>query len=82
MDTQVITEMMKDYIAQVISVSPADVDENENFFHMGISSIQALKIINKIRKQLNADVELAAMFEYKCVSELAVYLSGCTEAVS
>lgn len=47
------------------------------FFKLGVTSIQALKVINKMRKALEIEINPAAIFEYKCIAELAEYLESC-----
>ena len=68
-----ITELM----GEAMGCDKEDVDVNASFFSIGISSVQALKIINKLRKKLNVDINPVAMFECKCAEDLAEYLSEC-----
>lgn len=77
MDIEKIIAYLKEEIALAINESPEFIDQDLNFLRFGISSIQTLKIINRIKKTLEIDISPVAMFEYKTISELAVYLSEC-----
>ena len=72
-----IVSLMKTYVAEATGKDLESIDEKANFFKLGISSVQALKIINKLRKKLAVDVSPVAMFEFKCISDLSTYLSEC-----
>ncbi|MDQ0191712.1 acyl carrier protein [Paenibacillus wynnii] len=77
MNRDEIVELMKTEIAAILGQEPDDIDENVNFLKIGVSSIQALKIINRARKKLDIDISPVALFEYKTISEFAGYLSEC-----
>ncbi|KGE16338.1 acyl carrier protein [Paenibacillus wynnii] len=77
MNRDEIVELMKTEIAAILGQEPDDIDENVNFLKIGVSSIQALKIINRARKNLDIDISPVALFEYKTISEFAGYLSEC-----
>jgi acyl carrier protein len=72
-----IITYLKEEIALAINQSSDFIDQDLNFLRLGISSIQTLKIINKIKKKLGIDINPVAMFEYKTISEFAVYLKDC-----
>ena len=79
MSKQEIIDYMSKLIAEA-SDEPVDgLDENTSFFKIGVSSVSALKIINKLRKQLQVDINPVAMFEYKTLGEMADYLQECLE---
>lgn len=72
-----------DYLSKLIaeaSEEPIDgLDENTSFFKIGVSSISALQIMNKLRKQLQVDINPVAMFEFKTLGEMSDYLLECIE---
>ncbi|MEE0931322.1 MAG: acyl carrier protein [Acutalibacteraceae bacterium] len=82
MDKNQIIAYMKELMAEAMDCEVDDVDENASFFKLGISSIKALKIINMLRKKLNVEISPVAMFEYKCVNDLAEYLYQCSQEQS
>ncbi len=76
-DKEQIIGFIKDEIALVLNQNSDSIDEHVNFLRIGISSIQTLKIINRIRKKLEIDINPIAMFEYKTIAEFSGYLFEC-----
>jgi acyl carrier protein len=79
MEKKELIEFMKSLLATELACSEEEIDENVGFFKLGISSIQALKLVNKMRKKLQIDINPVAMFEYNSISELADYLYECSQ---
>lgn len=79
MDKNQIIAYMKELLAEAMGCEVDEVDEDASFFKLGISSIKALKVINMLRKKLNVEISPVAMFEYKCISDLAEYLYQCLQ---
>ena len=73
-DRQQLVNFIKEQIASVTNESIDYLDEEMSFLKLGISSIQTIMIINKIKKKLDIDINPIAMFEYKNISEFATYL--------
>jgi len=69
-----LIELIKEEMAAILACSPEEIDENENFLSMGVSSIQAVKIINKLKNKLGIDISPAVIFEYQTIQELVAYL--------
>ena len=74
MTKEELLERIKVKISEVVGLHHEDVDEDEKFLKMGISSIQAIKIVNALQEQFNAEINPAIMFEYETLSELVDYL--------
>lgn len=70
-----IIDYLKSEIASILDKNIDEIDEEMNFLKIGISSIQALKIINRMRRKLEVDINPVAMFEYKTIDEFAGFLS-------
>lgn len=79
MNNDYIVEILKGYLAQVLEVTKEEINENDNFFKIGVSSVQALKIINRMRKELEIEISPVAMFEYNSIAEISNYLYECIE---
>ncbi|WP_223067487.1 acyl carrier protein [Paenibacillus caui] len=77
MTREEIEAFIKSEIAAVLNQQPEDIDEGLNFLKIGVSSVQALKIINRARKRLDIDISPVALFEYKTIADFAGYLSDC-----
>ena len=69
-----VMAFLKDEIAAVLNKSPDDIDEQANILKLGISSIQVLKIINRVRKKFDVDIDPVVLFEYKTIAAFARYL--------
>lgn len=65
-------------IATELSIDPDDVDEQASFMRLGVSSVQALKIINRLRRSLGIDINPVALFEFKTVDDISDYLADET----
>lgn len=76
-----IIEFIKVEIAAILNQNPDSIDEDAKLLKIGVSSVQTLKIINRLRKKLNIDINPVAMFEYKTISAFAGYLSECLKEV-
>ena len=72
-----IKEYVKAALAETTGYAIEDIDENTSFFTLGVTSIQALKVLNKMRKTLDIEINPAVIFEYKCIADLAKYLESC-----
>ncbi|GAA0365683.1 acyl carrier protein [Bacillus horti] len=75
MSKEEIMEYIKVEIGAILDQSPDEIDEDINFLKIGISSVQALKIMNRIRRKLEVEISPVAMFEYKTIDEFSGYLS-------
>lgn len=82
MTKQEIADYMRELIAEASGEPVEQIDENTSFFKIGISSIYALKIMNKLRKRLQVNINPVAIFEYKTIIEMAEYLYQCTKEES
>ena len=76
MNKDQIIELLKSEVAAVINDDKNNIDEDENFMRLGISSVSALKIINSVGKKLEVEISPVALFEYKTLSEFAEYLAN------
>lgn len=79
MDKQEMINFMKETLSEVMGEDIADIDENTSFFKLGISSVDALKTMNVVGRKLNIEIDPAAMFEYKNITEMAEYLQTLTQ---
>jgi len=70
-----IADCIKNEIALALQIDPNEIDEDIFFMKLGLSSVQTLKIINRIRKKIDTDINPVAMFEHKSISKFAEYLS-------
>lgn len=62
-------------IAEELSIAPGEIEEDASFMKLGVSSVQALKIVNRLRKELDMDINPVALFEFKTVDDISEYLA-------
>ena len=74
MTKEEISTCIKDEIASILEINPNSIDERDDFLKLGLSSVQSLKIVNRIKKKLDMEINPVAMFEFKSVSRLSDYL--------
>lgn len=77
MNQEQLITFLKEEIALAIGQNPGSIEDNIHFLRLGISSIQTIKVMNKIKKKLEIDLNPVAMFEHKTINELARYLQSC-----
>ena len=75
MNKETIKNVLINEISSELKVAPKDVDEYATFSRMGVSSEQALKIINHLRKELSINVNPVALFEFNTVDDISAYLA-------
>ena len=66
--------VLKGEIARVVHRDADLIDDDEKLLEMGVSSIQAIKIINQVKRRLNVDINPVVIFEYNRINRLAEYL--------
>lgn len=70
-----IRDLLVTKLAAELGVENREVDEYTSFMRMGVSSIQALKIINHVRKELSININPVALFEFNTVDDISTYLA-------
>jgi phosphopantetheine attachment domain protein len=75
MTKEYVTKMLTEEIATELNTTPDEIDEHTSFMRMGISSIQALKIINRLRKTLSIKVNPVALFQFDTIDEISSCLA-------
>lgn len=74
-------EIVKRLYSEIANLSGRDVSgigAEENILKLGLSSIQALKVINRLRTELQVDISPVALFEYNTIQSFAGYLEELT----
>jgi len=77
-----VIEIIKEQVANVLKQPVDTIDEDEKLLRIGVTSIQAIKIINRIRLALEVDINPVAIFEYKTISSFAEYLANVKTEVA
>ncbi|GAA1848831.1 acyl carrier protein [Myceligenerans crystallogenes] len=75
MEKEEIRAVLVKEIATELSIAPGEIEEDASFMKLGVSSVQALKIVNRLRKELDMDINPVALFEFKTVDDISEYLA-------
>ncbi|MFT4295991.1 MAG: acyl carrier protein [Micropruina sp.] len=75
MDKEEIKDALTAEIAAELGIDPDGIDDQMSFMRLGISSVQALKVVNRLRKRLAIDINPVAIFEFKTIDDIAEYLA-------
>jgi acyl carrier protein len=75
MDKEHVKTVLTKEIAAELAVAPGEIDEHASFMRLGVSSVQALKIINRLRKELGIDINPVALFEFKTIEDISDFLA-------
>ncbi|WP_248930395.1 non-ribosomal peptide synthetase [Paenibacillus hamazuiensis] len=67
-----VEKTVADIVCSVLGVET--VDTNDNFFEIGVNSLNLMTINNRLKQAFDRDIPLTAMFEHTSVSRLAEYL--------
>jgi len=69
-----IKNILLENLALVLSVDVDEIDENENLFRMGISSLDAIKVLNKVKAKINISFKMDVIFEHTTIAKLSNFL--------
>lgn len=75
MDKQEIKQILTEEIATELGTTVEQIDDQASFMRLGISSVQALKVVNRLRKRVNMEINPVVIFEFKTIDDIAEYLS-------
>ncbi|WP_201612607.1 acyl carrier protein [Gulosibacter hominis] len=75
MDKQEIKQILTEEIATELGTTVEQIDDQASFMRLGISSVQALKVVNRLRKRVNMEINPVVIFEFKTIDDIAEYLA-------
>jgi len=61
--------------SEVLKLPKNKVGIQDDFFNLGGNSISAIRLVNRLNKELVSDINIMALFKYKTVEELINYLN-------
>lgn len=65
-----LINLLKDYLNE-----PIDINDTENFYHLGLDSQALISIVHKLEKITGAQLYPTLLFEYNNLNKLSQYLS-------
>ncbi|WP_172844398.1 non-ribosomal peptide synthetase [Tumebacillus algifaecis] len=71
-----VERSITDICASVLGVQSDDIALDDNFFEIGINSLNMITINNRLKAKFEKNIPLTAMFEHTSVARLAEYLES------
>ncbi|MBM7411148.1 acyl carrier protein [Clavibacter michiganensis] len=75
MDKNDIKHILTEEIAIELGMPIEQIDDQASFMRLGISSVQALKVVNRLRKRIDLDINPVVIFEFKTIDDIAEHLA-------
>ncbi|MFC5931677.1 acyl carrier protein [Cryobacterium melibiosiphilum] len=75
MDKNEIKQILAEEIASELAMPADQIDDQASFMRLGISSVQALKVVNRLRKRIEMDINPVVIFEFKTIDDIAEHLA-------
>lgn len=75
MDKNEIKQILTEEIASELAMPADQIDDQASFMRLGISSVQALKVVNRLRKRIEMDINPVVIFEFKTIDDIAEHLA-------
>lgn len=67
-------EFVRETLAHLLQVQPADLSLDAEFGELGVDSIVGLRFARKLAESIGSEVELEWLFDYPTISKLTVFL--------
>jgi acyl carrier protein len=65
-----------------LNVPAHTISTSDNFFEIGGNSLRAIRLANAIRKRLNIDIGVAALFRFDTLRHLATFIDEASTIAS
>ncbi|GHO82465.1 type I polyketide synthase [Dictyobacter formicarum] len=72
---QLLFAYIKEELSNILEIDPAVVQESQSFVSLGIDSLTATQLINRLQQSLELRLPATAIFNHPSVGSLAHYLS-------
>jgi|GEM_PF-1166916 len=68
--------LLKQFIAEAVEMPPEDLDENASFYQLGLDSLSAVDVAQKIEAQTGLTLHPTILFEHDTIHALGKYLEN------
>nr|WEY82807.1 acyl carrier protein [Bacillus velezensis] len=75
-DNRTLLEELRISLADILFLSPEDIDADEPFIDMGLDSIIGVEWIQTVNKTHHTEVTANKVYEHPTLKELAEYIAG------
>ena len=73
---KLLTDYLRDAVAEVTRVDAAEIREDEGFFDLGMDSLMAVELRRRIEQGVGEEVPITLAMDYPRLSDVAEYLLG------
>lgn len=70
-----ILSILKEHIGKETGISLSEIDDNATFYSLGLDSISAVYILDRLEKRLNIEMNPIFFWDYPTVGLLADHLT-------
>jgi pyruvate/2-oxoglutarate dehydrogenase complex dihydrolipoamide acyltransferase (E2) component/acyl carrier protein len=75
----ILEKLLTNEVAEMLKVSPNDIDTREPLRMLGLSSIMAVELSTRVAANLNQNLPATLLYSYPSIAELAVHLTETTK---
>jgi NAD(P)-dependent dehydrogenase (short-subunit alcohol dehydrogenase family)/acyl carrier protein len=72
-----LEQHVRHQIAQLLGFQPLEIDPQKGFFDLGMDSLVAVELKNRLQASLNVALPTSVLFDYPNLEELINYLEKC-----
>lgn len=73
---KLLTDYLRDAVAEVTRVDPAEIREDAGFFDLGMDSLMAVELRRRMEQGVGAEIPITLVMDYPRISDVADYLLG------
>jgi acyl transferase domain-containing protein/acyl carrier protein len=73
---KLLTDYLRDAVAEVTRVDTAEIREDAGFFDLGMDSLMAVELRRRMEQGVGAEIPITLVMDYPRISDVADYLLG------
>jgi acyl transferase domain-containing protein/NADPH:quinone reductase-like Zn-dependent oxidoreductase/acyl carrier protein len=73
---KLMTDYLRDAVAEVTRVDPAEIRDDEGFFDLGMDSLMAVELRRRIEQGVGREIPITLVMDHPRISDAANYLLG------
>ena len=70
-----ISDWIKTYLAELLEVEPAEIDENYEFERFGLNSSAAVSLVGDLEEWLDFELSPSLFFEFNTIAQVSTHLA-------
>ncbi|MFV8233373.1 type I polyketide synthase [Mycolicibacterium fortuitum] len=73
---KLLTDYLRDSVAEVTRVDPSEIREDAGFFDLGMDSLMAVELRRRIEQGVGAEIPITLVMDHPRISDVSEYLLG------